>query len=439
MREVGMRRFSSTAAVTVALVALTAGTAVAAPPVLPTPKGGFGRTIPASLLGQHVHYLTDRPAPADERFGAIRIWDNEVRWDQVNTARGVYDWSKLDALVANAQAAGAREIVYVLGSTPLWAAKHKRAGFDYYYGPGTASVPKSMATWRTWVRAVATRYKGRITAYQPWNEANLTAFFWAGRKDSAVQMARLTREAAKVVRRVDPSAKVTTASSTVIQTRKYTRNGWFVRYAKALQRQRVRPDTVAVHLYPWLDRGPGNGTLRQREQGLRLAKQVMRAHGFGKLRVWDTEMNYGNLRPSNPWPKRKYGQSKGAAYLTQTYLFSLANGVSQVYWYGWDDFGLGIWPTSASGRVLQPGRAYQVLMQTLPGARAGGCTPIGSISTCRIKRDGRVQYYVFRDRDGRKRYTVPRSWRVDEACSVLGKCTPIGRKVKVGLSPLLLK
>jgi hypothetical protein len=297
-----------------------------------------------------------------------------------------------------------------------------------------------MKAWRTWVRAVATRYKGRITAYQPWNEANLTAFFWAGRKaDSAVKMARLTNVMAKVVRTADPAAKVTTASSTVIQTGRYTRNGWFARYTKALKRQKVRPDTISVHLYPWLDRGPGNGTLKQRERGLRLAKQVMRAHGYGGLRIWDTEMNYGNLRPSNPWPKRKYSQRKGAAMLAQTYLFSLGNGTSQVYWYGWDDFGLGVWPTSRSGRVLQPGTAYEVLMQTLPGARNGGCTPIGTITTCRIKRDGRAQYYVFRDRDAKKRYVVPRAWKVDEACSVLGKCTPLGRKVRVGLSPLLLK
>ena len=36
--------------------------------------------------------------------------------------------------------------------------------------------PQDLADWDDWVRQVATRYKGRITAYQPWNEANLTTF-----------------------------------------------------------------------------------------------------------------------------------------------------------------------------------------------------------------------------------------------------------------------
>jgi hypothetical protein len=151
-------------------------------------------------------------------------------------------------------------------------------------------------------------------------------------------------------------------------------------------------------------------------------------------------MNYGNQRPSNPWPKVKYSQSRGAAYLAQTYLYSLSNGVKQVYWYGWDDYGLGIWTTSKSGKVQQPGDAYNTLQTWLPGAKNGGCTPIGSISTCTIKRSGDKQFIVFRSSNAKRTYSVPKSWKVKEVCTVLDNCRKItSRKVKVGLSPLLLK
>jgi hypothetical protein len=438
-----MRLVMKALAVTAGSVMVASGAAVAAPPVLPTPKGKYQKTVQSSMLGMHVHYLTDVAAPEGQRFGAVRIWDNGVRWDQVNPQPGVYDWSALDRVVANAQAAGAKEILYVLGSTPEWAAKYPSANFSYYYGPGTASVPKSSAIWKDWVRAVAQRYKGRITAYQPWNEANLTSFFYAGKQNAPVQMAKLTKDMRSVVKSVDPAAKVTTASSTVIQTKKYVKSSWFADYAKALKKRKVRPDTMSVHLYPWLKKGPGNGNLKQRERGLALAKQVMKRNGFATLPIWDTEMNYGNMRSTayNKWPKKKYSQSTGSAYLAQTYLYSLSNGVTQVYWYGWDDFGLGVWPTSKTGRVLQPGDTYNNLLTWLAGAKNGGCTPIGSISTCTIKRGGDKQFFVFRSSKAKRVYTTPKKWKVKEVCTVQGKCKKLKKngRVKVGLSPLLLK
>jgi GH35 family endo-1,4-beta-xylanase len=425
------------AAVAVTMVASTP--ALAAPAPLPTPKGGYGAKISPSLMGMHVHYLTDEGADTAQKFGAVRIWDNGVRWDQVNPEPGVYNWDALDRVVANAQAVGAKEIIYVLGSTPLWAAKYPEAGFPYYYGPGTASVPANLDDWRNWVRAVAERYKGKITAYQPWNEANLQAFFYAGEQDSAVAMAELTKAAKEVVDAVDPAATFSTASSTVIQTKRYTTTTWFPRYLGALRSGGVRPDTISVHLYPWLKQGPGNGTLAQREKGLSMAKEVIANNGYRKLPIWDTEMNYGNQRLTNPWPKVKYSQKKGSAYLAQTYLYSLSNGVTQVYWYGWDDYGLGTWTTSKSGVVLKPGDTYNNLSTWLAGAKNGGCTPIGSVSTCTIKRKKTKQFFVFRNKTATRKYSVPAKWKVRQQCTVLDACKPIRKgKVKVGLSPLLL-
>jgi GH35 family endo-1,4-beta-xylanase len=431
-----------TATVAAGLSLFVAAPALAAPPTLPTPKGKYGAKLEEPLLGQHVHYLSDEGANTTQKFGAIRIWDNGVRWDQINPQPGVYDWTVLDRVVANAEAVGAEEIIYVLGGTPSWAARYQQAGDQpFYFGPGTASVPNDIEDWKTWVRTVAERYKGRITAYQPWNEANLSAMFYAGDQDSAVAMADLTQGAKQVLDQVDPAATFTTASSTVIQTKSYVRSGWFTRYLTGLKQRGVKPDTVSVHLYPWLKQGPGNGNLKDREKGLDLAQQVMANTGFKKYEVWDTEMNYGNMRDTsfNQWPKKKYSQKQGAAYLAQTYLYSLSNGVTQVYWYGWDDYGLGVWQTSKSGRVLQPGDAYNTLMEWLPGARNGGCTPIGSISTCTIKRGATKQYFVFRASTATKTYTVPAKWKVRKACTVLDSCKPIRKgRVKVGQSPLLL-
>ncbi|MBK6763096.1 MAG: endo-1,4-beta-xylanase [Micrococcales bacterium] len=430
-----------------AAVMLATGSAAAAPPELPKPGKvkGTSQKVPAALFGMHDHSLTTTPPTAEDRFGGIRIWDNNVRWDQVNTAEGVYDWTTLDQVVANARATGAQDVMYVLGYTPAWAASNLKppctpgnyTNCEYFPG-GSSSAPKSIEYWKTWVREVATRYKGLITQYQMWNEANLTAMFSSASGDSAVEMAQLTVAAQQVIREVDPAAKVITASSTIVQTKGFVKNGWLKRYLKALKARGGKPDGIAVHLYPWLKKGPGNGNLADRARGLDYAKQVISATGYKKLPILDTEMNYGNNRNNN-WPKKKYSQNLGSAYLAQTYLESLHNGVVQVDWYGWDDFGLGIWPTSPAGTVLKPGLTYRTLLKNLPNTRNKGCTITKSVTVCLTQKGATRNYYVYRPTARKVTYKVPASFKVRQACDLLDKCSTIRKgRVRVGIEPVRL-
>ncbi len=434
--------------ITAVAAGLALATAVPAAAIDTLPKPGQEKPtfkkVPASLLGMHVHSLTNTPPTPEQRFGSIRIWDNGVRWDQVNTAKGVYDWTLLDQVVANAEATGAQDIMYVMGYTPAWAAKNLKplcqpgsyTNCEYFPG-GSSSGPKDIEDWKTWVREVATRYKGRITEYQIWNEANLTAMF-SSTGNSAVEMAELTVAAEKAVRQVDPGADVVTASSTIVQKKNFVKKSWLTQYLTALKKQGGKPDSIAIHAYPWLKKGPGNGNLAQRAEGVELAQQAIAKAGYKKLPMLDTEMNYGNQR-NNGWPKKKYSEDTGAAYLAQTYLESLHNGLSQVDWYGWDDYGLGVWTTSQSGTVLKPGLAYQNLLQNLPGTKNKGCTQTKTVTVCLTTKGSARDYYVYRPKSKLVSFKVPSSFKVDQACDVLGKCKPIRKgKVKVGLSPLRL-
>ena len=426
--------------------AVAAGSpAFSSPLPAPGKVKGTSKKVPKSLFGMHVHSLTTEPPTAEQRFGGIRIWDSDVRWDQVNTARGTFDWTALDRVVENSRATGASEIMYVLGYTPNWAAKEVRPPCQAgtytncsYYPTGSASGPKDIADWENWVREVATRYQGRITQYQIWNEANLTSFFYNSSGDSAVEMAALTVAAERVIREVDPSAKVITASSTIVQNRSFVRKGWLSRYLKALKKRGSKPDGIGVHLYPWLKKGPGNGTLADRARAAELAKTVAKRAGYRKLPLLDTEMNFGNNR-DNKWPKRRYSESVGSAYMAQTYLNSLHNGVVQVDWYGWDDFGLGIWSTSATGAVLKPGLAYRNLLKNLAGATNKGCTITKSVTVCLTKKGKTKNYYVYRPKAKKVKYRVPSSFKVKRVCDLMDKCKPIKkRRVSVGLAPVRL-
>src|SRR5690606_18428142 len=98
---------------------------------------------------------------------------------------------------------------------------------------------------------------------------------------------------------------------------------FFYQYMKGLKKKKVKFDAVGMHLYPWYKAGPGDGTPYDRETGVADAQKVL-----DKLKIkqpmYDTEMAYGNRR-DNGWRKKVLSQPKGAAYLAQTYIYSMVN------------------------------------------------------------------------------------------------------------------
>ncbi|HPE11244.1 MAG: endo-1,4-beta-xylanase [Actinobacteria bacterium] len=443
-----MRFAMKAVAVAVAAVVMATGTAAAAPPELPAPKSKYKKKIQPSLFGMHVHELSDPSPQVHQKFGAIRIWDNGVRWDEVNTAPGVYDWTLLDQVVANAEATGAQRIMFVLGSTPSWLATDTSVP-NYLNAPGANSMPSSLSAWDDWVRAVVSRYKGRIDEYQAWNEVNF-ASFWSG---TVGEMITLTQRSSKIVKQVDPRAEFVTGSAIVRQPKTkreaqrvtkqaaaVSKKSFLFSYLKGLKKRKVKFDAVGMHLYPWYKAGPGDGTPYDRERGVADAQRVL-DHLKLKQPMYDTEMAYGNRR-NNGWRKKVLSQSTGAAYLAQTYIYGMTNNVPQVYWYGWDDHVLGVDVTNATtGEALQPGIAYNTVLNWMSKAKNGGCVYGRGVTTCAIKQKGDKQYIVFRRTKAKRTYTAPKKWKAKEVCTVQDSCKKLKKngRVKVGLSPLLLK
>lgn len=360
--------------------------------VLPAPSKKFGSAVSSKLFGMHYHKLGVGSTPGS--FGAVRLWDNQVRWDEVETVFGVYDFSRLDALVS---AAGSSDILYVLGSTPSWAASS--FGVPNYLGaPGANSMPKDLSVWRAWVTAVVSRYKGRIDSYQVWNEANFSSFFTG----SSSQLVSLTKVASQVVKEIDPSAKVVTASVIVRQSKKVTKHSaavssksFFYDYMSKLKKDKVKFDGVGVHLYPWASAGPGDGTVATRGEAIKDVQTVLNKLKIDTPMV-DTEMSYGNRR-DNGWPHKVLADRAAAGAVVGTYVQSIFSDVSQVFWYGWDSYVLGVDMTVPSGEPTLAGKAYFDVMNRLSGTRKGGCVTVKSRNAvvCSFKKDGKVFSVVY--------------------------------------------
>lgn len=398
-----------------ALIASLSALAVAGSTISIAPAALASNPVPPTQFGMHVPAIANGEDPG-VTYGGIRLWDSGVAWGQVQQAKNKFWWNGLDAAISNANSQGVPTL-YVLGSTPTWAATNKKQG--KYPNKGAASMPK-MKDWKNWVTAVTQRYGASIDSYQIWNEANL-ATFWEG---TPQQMAQLTREAYKIIRRNDPTAKVVAASSTVRLTQSYQK--FFPAYLKALKKMNWPVDAISFHGYP-----SGTGTPGDRADAIELTIADMKKAGVpASKELWDTEVNYGIKGPGSI-PGRQITGGTAAAWTAQTYLDNLLYGVDRAYWYYW-------YPqNNLLGITLQNGTPGAIGYQTAENWIVGSyysCNA-GAVNVCQLGDNNNPEVVVWASNGGGT-YTVPSNATVQ--CDALNTCTPVapGSTVTIGSMPL---
>jgi GH35 family endo-1,4-beta-xylanase len=384
------------------------------------PTAAHAKPVSPEQFGLHVASLGAGATPSVS-VKSVRLWDAGVRWDEINPQKGQYNWAPLDRAVSAAEAAGATEILYVLGSTPSWAAS-TFSDVDLY-GPGTASYPKKSKYYLRFTKKVVKRYKGRITSYQIWNEANTRSFYNGGKYDGWIKLAKLTKKASKTIRSIDRKADIVAASSTVIPVASFQTESFFYRYLRELKKRNVKFDAVSVHLYPV---NPKQGP-DARVASISAVRRVMKRVGLNKP-LWDTEVNYGDRRdPARqvvPKPK------KAATYVSRTYLDSARYNIERTFWYGWDINVLGISLSNPDGSPTRAGQAYLNTRDWLLAGSWKGCKTKGKVTTCKVGKT-KILY-------ASKKKTVKRPSGVTQVCKLTGKCSAAGSKIKVGSAPIRL-
>jgi hypothetical protein len=160
-------------------------------------------------------------------IGWVRI---DFIWAAVETQRGVYDWRLYDALVAAAQQRGL-SVLAIVAYTPQWATD----------GPEIAGVPRDADDWKTFCTKAAKRYRGRIAAWEIWNEPNLTKF-WAGSRQQYWQ--QILIPGADAIHAADPQALVAGPALAHVGSRDW--HHWLL---ETLQTAGDKIDVVTHHLY----------------------------------------------------------------------------------------------------------------------------------------------------------------------------------------------
>ncbi|MEA3345641.1 MAG: hypothetical protein U9Q78_05265 [Chloroflexota bacterium] len=131
----------------------------------------------------------------DAGFGWVK---QGFAWRDIEGAgEGALDWSHADDIVKFTEDAGL-DLLVRLDRPPAWT------------GAQGDGPPTSLADFGNFVYAVASRYRGRIRAYQIWNEPNL-AREWGNSSPNPAEYAALLKVAYQNINAADPQALVISA------------------------------------------------------------------------------------------------------------------------------------------------------------------------------------------------------------------------------------
>ena len=215
----------------------------------------------------------------------------ELPWEQVEPeVKGQTTWDKFDDIVDRARAQEI-DLLLRLDTSPRWALPPG--------APDGLSPPSRLEDYWDFVEQVATRYRGRVRAYQIWNEPNLTNE-WGRQPPNAADYVRLLQGATQRIRRADPNALVVMAAlaPTLTQSAEAENELVYLQHIyDAGARGGVDYDVVAVQAYglrggPDDPRvGPTDVTFSRPE----LVRQVMERNADATP-VWATEVGW-NVNP----------------------------------------------------------------------------------------------------------------------------------------------
>lgn len=258
-----------------------------------------------------------------------------MTWRDINPERGVFVWARLDDLVDNGRC------LLVLGSTPQWAAHKPDLAAAAWIGPGSSSRPENLDDWDAYVTAVVTRYKGRITAYQIWNEPQ-DKKFWESTATFPV-LAEMTKRAYKIIKVIDPTARVVAPPVLPRPASGGMTRG--ILLLRALKNEGWPVDVFSLHAYP--EHGMGAPRFDWMVQRV---KEVLLSIGAPHCPLWVTELNYNLMEGA--LPKRVI-----KPYMVATDRYARIQGVQRIYWYCWGHsdpkvLGIPFFPDSKGTAVL---------------------------------------------------------------------------------------
>jgi hypothetical protein len=243
-------------------------------PATPSPRPGIGTQFHCAWD----HYSNaERDAVLDKLKVAGVEWVRiDIVWTSLEyTTKGTWDaWylDRLDYCINAAQARGIK-VLGMFGGTPPWA----NGGQDW------RTPPTDTGDYADAARRIASRYRGRVAAWEVWNEPNLSEF-WAG---DAEAYAQLLRAAYPAFKEGNPDALVVLAGPS-------SNDDAWIRQMYSLG-AKDSFDVLGTHPYQGVADAPPEAAddgSRWWFTHLPAVRNVMLEHGDGAKPIWFTEFGW---------------------------------------------------------------------------------------------------------------------------------------------------
>jgi polysaccharide biosynthesis protein PslG len=270
------------------------------------------------------------------------------------------------------------------------------------------------ADFSNFVTAVVTRYKGRISYYELWNEPDCSCYF-AG---TDAQLVRMGKDASAIIHSLDPNAQVLSPSYHV-----WTLSNFFDPYIQAGGAATF--DIVNFHMR-------GNGTLNEQPESFlgTYASIVsdLEKNKLNNLPLWDSEHGIKSIENiTDP--------DELAGYAARELALRAGIGLPRQFVYSWDDNP----PVGLQGN--EGGTAYDTVAGWLIGHTISPCVGSGTVYTCAVD-DGQIVWDTAQSCSNgvctTSEYTYPSqyAWKTD----LSGTRTALtGNTVPIGYKPIFLQ
>jgi hypothetical protein len=304
------------------------------PGAAPQPTGDFVYGFNALLYGQGTRWQ-DRNRVLTLAKNAGMPWiRQQVRWMDLHDRSGAIYWAELDNIVEDSNRQGVKLLISVVAS-PSWATDNGRNGL-----PNRANIPQ----FSFFMNEMAKRYRGRVAAYQIWNEQNL-AVENGGRVANAGLYMDVLVAGYQAVKSGDSAAIVVSGPPAATETNSPTiaiSDLTFFRQMFADPRFRSHHDVIGVHAggtsnppdSMWPNRpGPGPNFVTSREFYFRrvedyrtLAVQA----GLSDRKMWVTEFGWATRNNT-----RGYEFGNNISFETQAEWIVRAYQIARREWSPW--------------------------------------------------------------------------------------------------------
>jgi Glycosyl hydrolases family 39 len=344
------------------------------------PLEGPPGPVPIIYFGMHVHRLLETTPWPSVPFGAIRLWDTRTTWKQLEPRKNDWRFDRLDRLV-NLAADHHVQVLLCFGKTPAWASSVHAA--DEQDVRVESAPPANLEDWRHFIEKVASRYKGKIEAYEVWNEPNVHGTY-TGDVHTMVEM---TRIASETIHAIDPAALVISPSAT-----SFDGLPWFEDFLEQGGGRYV--DVIAYHLYVYPDAPERIPAL-----AAEVRSRMIRNHV--NLPVWDTETGWSK-------PKTFSSTDEASAYVARSLLLAWAAGFSRFYWYAWDNRDwCTLLLTTDDQHASVNAIAYEGIENWMVGRKINRCAnDLDHTWTCHLTGE-EGDSYIFWNPDHQRSYRLP--------------------------------